>query len=147
VGIDYAGHQVDLKVDKTDGHVVTYHIDILLKFWDGASYRGFIIELKTVPFKSDHFCQIDGYTDIYNEKLRRHGERDPIRLILVPAKNDSLLQIMERGTGKPNFFVSLLRVTHDEDEWQDLLRESIGHSEDRAQEDRALLSRLERSRE
>lgn len=147
VGIDYAGHQVDLKVDKTDGHVVTYHIDILLKFWNGASYRGVIIELKTVPFKSDHFGQIDGYTDIYNEKLRRHGESDPIRLILVPAKNDSLLQIMERGTGKPNFYVSLLRVTHDEVEWHDLLREAMGHSEDRAQEDRALLARLERSRE
>lgn len=147
VGIDYAGHQVDLKVDTTNGQVVTYHIDILLKFWDGAVYRGFIIELKTVPFKSDHFGQIDGYTDIYNEKLRRHGEGEPIRLILVPAKNDSLLRIMERGTGKPNFYVSLLRVTHDETEWRDLLRESIGHSEDRAEEDRELLARLERNRE
>lgn len=93
-GFAFVGRQVHLEVGGDD-----FYIDLL--FYHYRLHCFVVVELKTTKFEPGHISQLNMYQNIVNEVLRQPEDQPTIGLLLVKAKNKTVVEYSLVGYTNP----------------------------------------------
>lgn len=144
-GISVIGKQVDLSYENNSGSVNEKRADLF--FREGNDLL--IIELKKGRFSGSYAGQLNEYQKLATHKTEyfdpKHEKDLPFAILLVTEIDYKLAKLMEKGLQDyQNMFVGVWRGQVSQEFLEDVLRESLGLSEDRVDRDREYLKSLEK---
>ena len=103
-GFAYCGRQYRLTVGESD-----FFLDLL--FYNTHLHAYVVFELKTQPFTPAHAGQISFYITAIERQVRRNGDNPTIGILLVPGKDDLVVEYTLASTTSP---LAVASYTHSE---------------------------------